>query len=39
MINQRKQNLATARMLRYTAWQMSWHSLLAETSEVAMQPD
>jgi len=38
IINQRKQNLATARLLRHTAWQTNRHSLLTEASEVAMQP-
>lgn len=35
ILNQRKENLATARLLRYTAWQTSQHSLLGE---VDMQP-
>jgi len=38
ILNQRKQNLATARLLRYTAWQTNRHSPLTEPLEVAMQP-
>ena len=38
ILNQRKQNLAQARMLRYTAWKMSRFSLLPAASEVVMQP-
>ena len=38
ILNQRKQNLALARLLRYTAWKTS-HSLpLPAASEVVMQP-
>lgn len=37
ILNQRKQNLAMARLLRYTAWQMNQHSF-KEPLEVAMQP-
>jgi hypothetical protein len=38
ILNQRKQNLATARMLRYTAWKAGHSSLLPAASEVVMQP-
>jgi len=38
ILNQRKQNLASARMLRYNAWKMSRFPLLPATSEVVMQP-
>jgi len=38
ILNQRKQNLATARMLRYTAWKTDRSLLLPEASEVVMQP-
>ncbi len=38
ILNQRKQNLATARMLRYTAWKVSCSRLLPAASEVVMQP-
>lgn len=38
ILNQRKQNLATARMLRYNAWKMNRFPLLPAASEVVMQP-
>ena len=38
ILNQRKQNLAAARMLRYNAWKMSRFPLLPAASEVIMQP-
>lgn len=38
ILHQRKQNLATARLLRYTAWQTGQHSLYTEPLEAAMQP-
>ena len=38
ILNQRKQNLAAARMLRYTAWKAGRFSLLPAASEVVMQP-
>jgi len=38
ILNQRKQNLATARLLRYTAWQAGQNSLHKKPLEVAMQP-
>ena len=38
ILNQRKQNLATARMLRYTAWKAGCSSLLPAALEVIMQP-
>ncbi len=38
ILNQRKQNLATARMLRYTAWRTNRFTLLPAGSEVVMQP-
>ncbi|MFH1127836.1 MAG: integrase core domain-containing protein [Candidatus Omnitrophota bacterium] len=38
ILNQRKQNLAAARMLRYTAWKASRSSLLPAALEVVMQP-
>lgn len=38
ILNQRKQNLATARMMRYTAWKATRSSLLPTASEVTMQP-
>ena len=37
ILNQRKQNLATARMLRYTAWKATYSLLLPAASEVVMQ--
>lgn len=37
ILNQRKQNLATARLLRYTAWRTNRHSPLTEPLEAAMQ--
>ena len=37
ILNQRKQNLATARILRYTAWKASRSLLFPEASEVVMQ--
>ncbi|MCK5015069.1 MAG: hypothetical protein KAS66_14760 [Candidatus Omnitrophica bacterium] len=37
ILNQRKCNLAMARLLRYTAWQMNQHSPHAKPLEVAMQ--
>ena len=38
ILNQRKQNLAQARMLRYTAWKAGRSSLLPTALEVIMQP-
>lgn len=38
ILNQRKQNLATARALRYNAWKSSRFTLLPAASEVVMQP-
>ena len=38
ILNQRKQNLAVARLLRYTAWKAGRFSLLPAASEVVMQP-
>lgn len=38
ILNQRKQNLAAARMLRYTTWKASRSLLLPGVSEVVMQP-
>ena len=38
ILNQRKQNLAQARMLRYTAWKASHSIMLPAASEVVMQP-
>ena len=38
ILNQRKQNLASARMMRYTAWKMSRFPLLPAASEVVMLP-
>jgi hypothetical protein len=38
ILNQRKQNLAAARLLRYNAWKMSRFPLLPALSEVVMQP-
>lgn len=38
ILNQRKQNLAQARMLRYTAWKASHPIALPAASEVVMQP-
>ena len=38
ILNQRKQNLAAARLLRYNAWKMSRFPLLPAASEVVMQP-
>lgn len=37
ILTQRKQNLATARVLRYTAWKMNRATLLPAASEVVMQ--
>jgi transposase InsO family protein len=37
ILNQRKQNLAVARMLRYTAWKINRSSLLPAALEVVMQ--
>ena len=37
ILNQRKQNLAAARMLRYTAWKAGQSLLLPAASEVVMQ--
>ena len=37
ILNQRKQNLATARALRYNAWKTSRSTLLPAASEVVMQ--
>jgi len=37
ILNQRKQNLAAARMLRYTAWKTSFSIPLPAASEVVMQ--
>lgn len=37
ILNQRKQNLATARMLRYTAWKAGRFTALPAASEVVMQ--
>ena len=37
ILNQRKQNLATARALRYNAWKTSRFTLLPAASEVVMQ--
>jgi hypothetical protein len=38
ILNQRKQNLAAARMLRYNAWKIGRFPLLPAASEVVMQP-
>ena len=38
ILNQRKQNLAAARMLRYTAWKAGRSLLFPAASEVVMQP-
>jgi len=38
ILTQRKQNLDTARMLRYAAWKASRSTLLPAASEVVMQP-
>lgn len=38
ILNKRKQNLATARMLRYNAWRLNRFSLPSAASEVVMQP-
>jgi len=38
ILNKRKQNLATARLLRYNAWKMNRFPLLPAASEVIMQP-
>ena len=38
ILNQRKQNLAAARMLRYTAWKAGHSLLLPAASEVVMHP-
>jgi len=38
ILNRRKQNLATARMLRYTAWRTNRFAILPVSSEVVMQP-
>ena len=38
ILDQRKQNLATARALRYNAWKSSRFTLLPAASEVVMQP-
>ena len=38
ILNQRKENLAAARKLRYNAWKMNRFSLLPAASEVVMQP-
>lgn len=38
ILNQRKQNLAAARMLRYIAWKTNRSMSLPATSEVVMQP-
>ncbi len=38
ILNQRKQNLALARMMRYTAWKAGRSSLLPAASELIMQP-
>ncbi len=38
ILNQRKQNLALARLLRYTAWKSSRSITLPAASEVVMQP-
>ena len=38
ILHKRKQNLAAARMLRYTAWKTNRSTLLLATSEVVMQP-
>ena len=37
ILKQRKQNLATARMMRYTAWKINRFTLLPTASEVVMQ--
>jgi len=38
ILNQRKQNLATARLMRYTAWKMDNFYALPAASEVLVQP-
>jgi hypothetical protein len=38
ILNQRKQNLASARMMRYTAWKTGHSVTLQATPEVVMQP-
>lgn len=38
ILNKRKQNLETARMMRYTAWKTNRFNSLPATSEVVMQP-
>jgi putative transposase len=38
ILNQRKQNLATARIMRYTAWKSGRFITLPTASEVVMQP-
>lgn len=38
ILNQRKQNLAAARIMRYTTWKASHSLLFPEASEVVMQP-
>ena len=38
ILNQRKENLATARALRYNAWKSSRSTLLPAASEVVLQP-
>ena len=38
ILNQRKQNLASARMMRYTAWKSGRSIMLPAASEVVMQP-
>jgi len=38
ILNKRKQNLASARIMRYTAWKMNRFSILPAASEVVMQP-
>ena len=38
ILNQRKQNLAAARIMRYTAWKADGFNVLPAASEVVMQP-
>jgi len=38
ILNKRKQNLASARIMRYTAWKVNRFSILPAASEVVMQP-
>ena len=38
ILNQRKQNLAAARIMRYTAWKAGGFNVLPAASEVVMQP-